>query len=231
MAAKAAPMQADDGIEKTVVKLSKKSVSMAESVGERIKWARERQKLTQKELAKMTGKSRASIVQYEQDKIAAPLDVIATLAEKLNVAPEFIAFGRSGIAGVRNAEEEILIMEELGGHDANLTARGGWAVPRQMFKDYGVTRSLKMVCIASDEPKFEIKAGDRMVVDTDAVVNKDGLYVCKTAFGARVVRVSLGFSSETGVRVSTGTDGSEETVDPAKLDLVGSVVGIFRRTF
>jgi len=208
-------------------------VKLAETVGERIKWARERKELTQKELAKLAGKSRASIVQYEQDKIAAPLAVIEELADRLGVSPEFLAFGRSGISGVRNAEEEVQIMEELSGPGSSLVAAGGWAVPRSMFADYGQTGrgDLKIVCLGTDEPSFDMERGDRVVVDTKAAVAKDGLYVVQTPFGARVVRISLGYAAKSGVRIVSGTDGGEEMIDPQHLDLVGAVIGIFRRTF
>lgn len=207
-------------------------ITLAQTVGERIKWARERKGLTQLELAKLSHKSRASIVQYEQDKIAAPLTVVEHLAEKLDVAPEFLAFGRSGISGVHNAEEEILTLEELSGHKPTLYTSGGWAIPRAMFEDYGASRGdLKAVCLGADEPKFDIHRGDRVIVDTKAGISKDGLYCVKTPFGARIIRVLIGFSSGAGVRIISGTDGSEEILDPATLELVGLVVGVFRRTF
>lgn len=233
MSAKAVtPAPSDEGQTGKSIKLETTRVKLAETVGERIKWARERKDITQKELARLAGKSRASVVQYEQNKIAAPLEVIETLAEKLDVSPEFLAFGRSGISGVKNAEEEVEILEELTDGGSKLIVTGGWAVPRSMFSDYDHRRkTLKAVCIGNDEPNFNISRGDRVVIDTQATVSKDGLYVVQTPFGARVVRVSIGFSSNSGLRITSGTDGGEESVDPKSLDLVGMIVGVFRRTF
>lgn len=222
----------DNGRKSVSVSLPTTQVTLAESVGERIKWARERKDITQKELARLSGKSRASVVQYEQNKIAAPLDVIATLAEKLDVAPEYLAFGRSGISGIRNAEEEIQVLEELSStNSGNQVLTGGWAIPRSMFEDYdGPRRSIKVALLGIDEPKFDMKRGDRVVIDTSAVVNKDGLYLVKTPFGFRIVHVSVGFSTKTEIRASTGS-GEQQTLYPSDLDLVGHVIGVFRRTF
>ena len=233
MSAKAVtPAPSDEGATGKSIKLETTRVKLAETVGERIKWARERKDITQKELARLSGKSRASVVQYEQNKIAAPLEVIETLAEKLDVSPEFLAFGRSGISGVKNAEEEVEILEELSDGGSKLIVTGGWAVPRTMFSDYDHRRkALKVTCVGNDEPNFNLHRGDRVVIDTTASVSKDGLYVVQTPFGARVVKVSLGFSTGSGLKVSSGTDGSEESVDPKDLELVGLVVGVFRRTF
>lgn len=226
------PDASDEGSNSNKVSLPAVRVKLAETVGERIKWARERKDMTQKELARLSGKSRASVVQYEQDKIAAPLEVIETIAEKLNVAPEFLAFGRTGISGVRNAEEEVQVMEEKAGNGSGLHTSGGWAMPRTMFNDYdGEARGLTVVCIGTEEPEFEIKRGDRVVIDTKATVSKDGLYLVQTPFGVRVVRVSMGFSAKAGLRVISGSGSGEEAVDPTKLDLIGHVIGVFRRTF
>ncbi|USM11570.1 LexA family transcriptional regulator [Citromicrobium phage vB_CbaS-RXM] len=207
-------------------------VSLTNNVGERIKWARERKELTQKQLAESIGKSRASMVHYEQNKTVIPLDVIEDIANRLGVSPEYIAFGRAGITGVKNAEEEILVIDELTSKDGKLVTTGGWAIPTSMFEELHMPRTaLKAVCVPTDEPKLELARGDRVVVDTHATVSKDGLYVVSTAFGVRVVRVSMGFSIGGAIKIISGTDSTEETIDPNDLELVGRVVGIFRRTF
>lgn len=204
--------------------------TLAQSVGERIKWARERKEMTQKELGRLAGKSRAAIVQYEQDRIAAPVSVLGDLARILGVSPEFLAFGRSGLPGVSNAEEEIMVVEEITGGRDGVAASGGWGMPRSFFSNYpGDRTSIKAIVVTSEEPTFDLRAGDRVFVDTAAPVERDGLYVIVTAFGHRVVRIKTGFTS--ALKVVHGVDGSEESLDPNALTVVGIVVASLRHHY
>lgn len=207
--------------------------TLAQSVGERIKWARERRDLTQKELAHMAGKSRASVVQYEQNRIAAPLSVIDDLARVLNVAPEYLAFGRAGISGIVNAQEEVEVIEEISSGKDGIFTSGGWAIPRSMFSDYSalVNSKIKLKSLNADEPGFNLARGDRVVIDTKSGLTKDGLYLVNSSFGSRLVRIRMGFTANGLVTLINGVDGSTETVDPSALDVVGLVIGEFRRTF
>src|SRR3954453_14499887 len=66
------------------------------TLGERIAIARHERGLTQKQLSERVGKSRATIVQYEQGRLQPPLDQIKIIARELDVAPELIAFGLLG---------------------------------------------------------------------------------------------------------------------------------------
>lgn len=199
---------------------------LTETVGDRIRWARERKELTQKELGVLISKSRASIVQYEKDMISAPVSVLEVMAQKLGVAPEFLAFGRTGLSGVRNAEEEIETFEELTYGRNGVGVSGGWALPRSVFSDTD-SRDVKVVTLTVDEPHLHLHRNDRVFVDTSATIEKDGLYVIQSAFGSRVVRIRMGFSAGSEVRVVGGSDGAEEKVDPSTLSVIGFVVAGF----
>jgi transcriptional regulator with XRE-family HTH domain len=204
----------------------------AQTVGDRIKWARERKEITQVSLAKLINKSRATVVQYEQDRINAPVSILEDIAEKLNVSPEFLAFGRAGIPGVFNAEEEIHVVKEITIRDGKFVPNGGWAMPRTMFSEYDARDSqLKMVHLSVDEPGFDMHRGDRVMIDTSSTISKDGFYLVETGFGARVVRIVIGLSSSAGVKVTNGVDGGDDTLDPSALTVVGMVIGAFRRCF
>ncbi len=207
------------------------SFKLTQTVGERIKWARERSGLTQKELGEKSNKSRSSIVQYEQGRIEAPVNVLEDLASVLDVSPEYLAFGRTGIAGIHNAQEEILVLEEIAYGKDGAGNSGGWALPKAIFAEYPQLAGLKVVSLQTDEPHFNLKKADRVIVDEKAALSKDGLYVIVSPFGARVVRIRLGYTTSTGVKLVSGLDGTEEEVDPAKLDVVGCVVSIFCRQF
>lgn len=126
MSAKAKAVQGVEAPASTKREIGSSTFTLAQTIGERIKWARERKDMTQKELGRLAGKSRASIVQYENGNITAPIDVIADLANALFVAPEYLAFGRSGVPGVKNAEEEIQTFTELKESGTTLIPTGGW---------------------------------------------------------------------------------------------------------
>jgi transcriptional regulator with XRE-family HTH domain len=204
------------------------SFTLTETVGDRIRWARERKEITQKELGRLIDKSRASIVQYEKGMISAPVAVLQDMADKLGVAPEFLAFGRTGLSGVRNAEEEIETFEEFTYGKGGGGVSGGWAIPRSVFSDTD-SRDMRIVSLTADEPHFGMHRGDRIFVDTSSKIEKDGLYAIQSAFGSRIVRVRFGFSASSEVRLVSGSDGNEEKVDPSTLSVIGLVVASFTR--
>lgn len=205
------------------------SFTLMQSIGERIKWARERKDMTQKELGRLAGKSRASIVQYENGNITAPIDVIIALAKALFVAPEYLAFGRSGVPGVKNAEEEIQTLTELSESGSTMIPTGGWAVPRDMFGDFG--GKLRVVKLKVNEPDLDLKHYDRLVLDMSDKFRRDGCYMVGGPYGHRVVRLSSGMTMGNTLRMTSGYDGSYVTVPVDDIIIIGLVVGIFRRTY
>lgn len=56
------------------------------TVGERIKQARKKSNMTQKELAQKAGKGFSTIQKYEMDLVTPPLDVLRKIANVLNVS-------------------------------------------------------------------------------------------------------------------------------------------------
>jgi transcriptional regulator with XRE-family HTH domain len=204
--------------------------TLTQTVGDRIRWARERKELTQKELAKYVGKSRAAVVQYEMGRIAAPLSVVNQLANVLDVPPEFLAFGRTGLPGVANAQEDVTVLEEITRGRDGLYTSGGWGMPSNVLSGHRDSiKKVKAINLTLDEPFFDMKTGDRVFVDTAATIEKDGFYVIETVFGHRVVRIKTGFTG--ALRIVHGVDGTEEVLDSDSLPVVGLVVATFRHLY
>src|SRR3982751_1335005 len=83
------------------------------SIGQRIAVARSAKGWTQAELAEKLGKSRGTVVQYEQGNIEPPIRQIQQLADLLDVAPELLAFGAQGIKGLSGDAAKVMSVPEL----------------------------------------------------------------------------------------------------------------------
>jgi transcriptional regulator with XRE-family HTH domain len=87
-------------------KRTPQSTEQSVALGTRLRQLRKSRNLTQGALAKQVGKTRMSVVEYERGNINPPIAMVHKLAEVLDAAPEFIAFG------VR-AKEEIVVKIEI----------------------------------------------------------------------------------------------------------------------
>jgi transcriptional regulator with XRE-family HTH domain len=58
--------------------------------GERLKWAREKKGLNQRDLAKLTGMSEPQLSRYEHDKQFPSADGLETLARQLEIPVDFL---------------------------------------------------------------------------------------------------------------------------------------------
>lgn len=202
-----------------------------QTMGGRIAWARLRKQMTQKTLSQLTNKSRATIVQYEQNNIDPPVSSVSALAKALNVSPEFLAFGRHGLEGLSNAAEEVVTVSEIKfGRDGEFTS-GGYAFPRKMMEDFGVDQmGAKVYVLSQDAPQFGYRAGDRLIVDTK-VSSPDpehDMYLLKAQTALEVVRCEPNFSNRKEMNF-TGAKGQSFSADPADLTFVGAIVGSVRK--
>ncbi|ARK07432.1 HTH-type transcriptional regulator [Sphingobium phage Lacusarx] len=203
-----------------------------QSMGGRIAWARLRQNMTQKTLAGLAEKSRATIVQYEQNNIDPPVTIVEKLADVLNVSPEFLAFGRHGIEGIANAAEEVVTVPEITfGRDGEYTS-GGFAFPKKMMDSFGVDkRGAKLFVLQQDAPGFNYRSGDRLIVNTKITgpVPEHDMYLLKTQTALEVVRCEPNLTRRAEMTF-TGAKGQSFTIDPAELDFVGAIVGSVRQS-
>ncbi|SNS56232.1 DNA-binding transcriptional regulator, XRE-family HTH domain [Anaerovirgula multivorans] len=84
------------------------------TIGKRIKYLREKKKLTQKQLADATGVQRGNLSHYEKDKIKPSSDAIISLSQFFNVSCDWFLIGKTEKKGRKGkSDEEPLILRKL----------------------------------------------------------------------------------------------------------------------
>jgi transcriptional regulator with XRE-family HTH domain len=204
------------------------------TLGGRLAWSRMRKKMTQKELADAANKARATIVQYENDNIQPPIDVVAVLAEKLGVSPSYLAYGEHVVSGMVHKDTEMVSFPELSvGRDGTYTS-STFAFPKELIESYGVdttSATLNAYVLATNAPAFEFASGDRVFVDTTITVpdTQHDMYLLKTRTGVEIVRVEPDFGSGASKEVrftsSKGVAGKSKLAD---LTIIGAIVASLR---
>jgi transcriptional regulator with XRE-family HTH domain len=200
------------------------------TVGGRIAWARLREDLTQKFVGDAIDKSRATIVQYEGNKIKPPLDMVEELARVLKVSPSFIAFGEHGMKATLNAAEEIVTIPEITfGRDGEY-ASSSFGLPRRLVDSYSADRrDLKAYVLNHNAPAFDLSSGDRIFVDTSVtkLTGDHDQYLIRTPTGMEIVSYEQQFSRSATVTL-TGPRGTPMQVANKDLKILGAVVGTLR---
>jgi len=209
------------------------NLTVLDTMGKRVAWARLRRKLTQAELAKRLDKSRATIVQYEQDNILPPIDVVIKLSDLLHVSPEFVAFGRQGVDGLQNGKEIVPVSEIVMGTSSEYT-NAGYALPTNLLDDFSISdNKLQVFKLTHDCTHFNFRRGDRVVVATDVVKpDRDhSTFLCRTSDGYDVVQFQPKHDSSSRlVTVVTG-NGAVDHWDIDTLNIAGAVTAsIVRRS-
>lgn len=196
-------------------------------LGQRLALARQERGLTQKRFSELVGKSRATIVQYEQGRLQPPVQQIETMASALGVAPELIAFGRQGITGLDQATSGVVSLPELEVDDGHELVSGGHGLAKKLVDHLGVEpEHARVYVLAEAAPAFGLTKGDRIIVNTqEALTQENRLYALKTDQGIAVARL-LPSLSATGTRVNlNGGYGETASYDPADLRVLGVIVG------
>lgn len=201
------------------------------TMGGRMAWARLRKKMTQLDVANLTSKSRATIVQYEKDNINPPVKEVQKIATALGVSPEFLAFGRHGVEGLINAAEEVITVPEISEGRDGIYTSGGFAVPRRVFDSRNLdVAKVRMYVLNQEQPAFGYHAEDRLIVDTTVGELQQGydIYLLKGDDGLAVVRREPNFGGGAkGMVTVTSGSGATHQVKAKGLDIVGAVVGKF----
>lgn len=200
-------------------------------LGGRIAWARLREDMTQDAVAEAIDKSRATIVQYEGNKIKPPIEIVEKLAAALKVSPSFIAFGEQGIKATFNAAEEVVAMEEITfGRDGHF-ASGTFAMPRKLAEGYVANvRDLKVYVLNHNAPQFGLSSGDRIFADTSvkSLSSDHDQYLLRTATGLEIVSYEPTLSKSATVSF-TGPRGTKIEAKLKDLDILGAVVSTLRQ--
>lgn len=203
------------------------------SLGGRMSFARLRKKLSQKELAEACDKSRASIVQYEGNKILPPLDVVQKIAKYLNVSSSYIAYGEHVVEGISHKEVEMVSFPEISfGRDGSFTS-STFAFAKSLIAEYGIPfESVASYVLDHEAPAFEMKTGERLIINTSITEpnGKADMYLLQTGTGMEVVRLEPNLGKAAGQQVRfTGPKGQLLTAKLGDLTILGAIVATIRR--
>jgi transcriptional regulator with XRE-family HTH domain len=195
-------------------------------IGGRIALARQNKGWTQKELSERLGKSRGTIVQYEQGRIEPPIRQIEAMAELLDVAPELLAFGRQGITGLSEKTADVApVLEVRAG-----VVIGAYGLPERLVSDFGIDPDGATVFVLEHAASaFGLAAGDRIIVNNGTQLDReDALYALRTRRGVDVVRLLPNLSThDEAVKINDGS-GETRSYEQDELDVLGRIVGSIR---
>ena len=212
------------------------------TVGARIRAARDEKDMSQADLARLLGMSRAAIAQWESDTTSPSIATTAEVARILGKLPQWLAYGVSGEPQVvyKSPEEEgyVRIREVVFGDKIDAIQEiASWGVPSEWLKQelhcFDTTGLMIYAIEASNmEPQFEF--GDRILVD--ATVKRPspaGVFLHWDGVGPAVNQITVipgAGSKKPGARVSSAdgkTEGYEVPVDSLKI--IGRVKGFWRK--
>lgn len=202
------------------------SLTALDTVGKRIAFARAAAGLTQAELHRQLGKSRATIVQYEQDNINPPVAVVKAIADILNVRPEFLAFGRNGSDSLINTDSIVGIEENTTSQDGK-DIRIKHYFSKEMLQDFKIRNDrLIIFTLKHDAKNFRLRPFDRVVIDPD-ILKPDrthSLFLVRSFDDLDVIEFNPSFAAKDGEYSGVAGNGRPFTTDPAKIEIIGAIV-------
>lgn len=196
-------------------------------LGQRLASVRQKRGLTQKQFSELVGKSRATIVQYEQGRLHPPIQQIETMAKVLDVPPELIAFGRLGLNGLNSESADVTSLPEVELTDGKETIGGGHGLGHKLVAHLGVEPDTSRIYVlANAAPAFGFAKGDRVIVNQQTdLVHDHRLYAFRTRSGVAVARLLARLSTSSSRVNLNGGDGGTTSHEPAELDVLGVIVG------
>ena len=209
----------------------KDRVLEALGLGGRIALARQKKGWTQKELSEQLGKSRGTIVQYEQGRIEPPLRQIEAMAKLLDVAPELLAFGRQGITGLSENAAEVAPVPEITVVASEEFVSGAYGLPESLVSDFGIDPRRSQGVSCSTTPLRRL--GWPLAIASSSTTarsldQEDALYALRTRRGVDVVRLLPNLSSrDEAVKINDGS-GETRSYEQDELDVLGRIVGSIR---
>ena len=200
------------------------------SVGERIALARKAMGWTQQDLSDRVGKSRATVVQYEQGRLQPPVQQIEVMAKVLEVSPEYIAFGRQGIVGLEGDTAGVTAVPEVEYREKEETVTGAYGLPASIIDHLGlVPEGSRVVVLTQAAPHFHCAAGDRLIVSPDAALaHEHSVYALRTWRGVEVVRLLPSLSDRRDVVNLNDASGQSRSYERTELNVLGRVMGTIR---
>ena len=200
-------------------------------LGQRLALARQQKGLTQKQLSELVGKSRATVVQYEQGRLQPPVQQIETMAKVLDVAPELIAFGRQGLTGLPSNSARVTSLTEVAFDGTEELVCGGHALGDTLLHELGIEpEGTRIFVLGQAAPAFGLAAGDRIIVNPGPTLSQDErLYALRTSSGVAVARLLPRLSASSSRVNLNGGHGDIVAHEPGELSVLGVVVGSIQK--
>ena len=195
----------------------------ATSVGSRIREARENRQMTQQEVAKLLGLSRAAIAQWESDTTSPSIHTAAEVSKLLEVSPQWLAFGISTAPKIeyRKPEGCLEIKEVMFGEKPTDMQEGRtWNVPEDYVRaELNANTHSQLFIWRVESPNMAplYEYGDKVIVDLAAKrPTPSGTFLIWDGIGPRLARVSS----------TAGNETYEVAAD--KLQIIGRVRGLLK---
>lgn len=200
------------------------------NLGERLALARYQRGLTQKQLSELVGKSRATIIQYEQGRLQPPVQQIEVMAKALRVAPELIAFGRQGITGLPQSSAGVASLPEIQLDGEEEIVSGGYGFAESLVEQFAIERDVARVYILADPaPAFGLAEGDRVIVNPEPELSREGrLYALRAPGGVAVARLLPSLAAAADDVNLNGSYGETRSCKRSALTVLGVIVGMIR---
>jgi transcriptional regulator with XRE-family HTH domain len=200
------------------------------SLGERIALARRNKGWTQQDLSDRVGKSRATVVQYEQGRLQPPVQQIDVLAKVLEVSPEYIAFGRQGIVGLEGDSATVTAVPEIEFNEEEEKVIGAYGLPDSLINHLGLDPvGSRVVILTQAALHFNYAVGDRLIISPDAeLAHEHGVYALRTWRGVEVVRLLPSLSARQEVVNLNDASGQSHSYERKDLNVLGRVMGTIR---
>jgi transcriptional regulator with XRE-family HTH domain len=199
-----------------------------ETVGGRIAFARRRKGLSQKDLSSAIGRSRTTIVHYEQNKVDPQLGQIVALARALDVTPAFLAFGAEEEGQAETVMSDV--SEFIYGADGEQRT-AGYRLPVSLLSHLDAAEGdVAIYVIQAGAPAFGLSSRDRLIVKrADRFMPEHNLYVFRVSTGIEVARLIPTLGAEGSEVQLCGGNGEVHAIRRADVRLIGAVVGSISR--
>lgn len=207
------------------------------TVGDRIEQARKSKDMTQLDLAKRLGISRAAVGQWEINATSPSIAKLEEVAMVLDVEPQWLAYNvKPGEARIvyRSAERDnIQWLTELSFGDTvdDMTEGAKWGVPAEYLSgELHADLENTAICLVNShavEPEYEY--GDKVFVDrSDKKPSPAGIFVFWDGIGVAYGRMQAVPGKEPKVRITQkGSDAYEMPF--GEVTIIGRVKGRIQR--
>lgn len=206
-----------------------------QSVGKRIRAAREEREMTQQDVGKLLGISRAAVAQWETDVTSPSLHTIGEVAKILSSRPEWLAFGIGTEPKiVYKPKDGLTVLNEvaIGDKPSERVTIREWDIPTDYLRGElrcSQTSDLFLWSVdGSSMPAYE--HGDKVIVDAGAKrPSPSGTFLIWDGVGPALAQVIVvPVDGKTVARVMLDGRTTSYEVAPEKLQVLGRVRGVLK---